>query len=363
MRRYLIASLLAVMLLCGLIGQVAAAPLAPSVAANATSWLRGQQQPDGGLPGMKGGSDPSATADAAVAFAAAGIDPAQVKQGDHSIIDFLTASAGSYGASAAGAAKLALAAAAAGKNPHDFGGVDLISRLKGHLDPKSGLYDQQIFTHAYAMLALAAAKEPVPPAAINGLEQHQAGDGSWSFTGSTDPGQGDSNTTAIAVQALTAAGSAGSTAIEKALGYLKTVRVSDGSYAYQPGGASPPAGDANSTALAIQALAAAGQSPEAGVAGSPLDALARFQNSDGAFRFRDDTPADSALATVQAIPALKAMPLPVVSSGSGQMGALALLPATGQAHPVPATLFFLSLLGLGLLLTGAGLRWSRHLSL
>jgi hypothetical protein len=60
------------------------------------SWLCGQQQLDCGFPGKQGGSDPSVTADAAVAFTAAGVDPAQVKRDGHSIIDFLSPSAGMY---------------------------------------------------------------------------------------------------------------------------------------------------------------------------------------------------------------------------------------------------------------------------
>lgn len=355
MKRYLIAPLIIMLLLCGWIGSVAAAASTPAAVEDATGWLRGQQQPDGGYPGFQGGSDPSATADAAVAFASAGVDPANVSQGGHSIIDFLVASARTYGTTTAGAAKLTLAAAAARENPREFGGVDLIATLQRELDPASGLYDEQLFTHAYAMLAMAAAGETVPAEAATALEQHQSADGSWAFSGSTEPGQGDSNTTAIAIQALSAAGSASSAAIEKGLGYLKTVRMPDGSYTYQPGGESP-AGDANSTALVIQALIAAGQPPEAGVAGSPLDALAHFQNPDGAFRYRDDTPADSALATVQAIPALMSMPLPVVSSGFGQTAVPAVMPAAGEADLVPAAPAFLAIAGLVLLLAGAGLR-------
>ena len=157
------------------------------------------------------------------------------------------------------------------------------------------------------MLALAAAKVPLPPATA--LAQHQSSKGSWSFSGSTEPGQEDSNTTAIVVQALVVADSTNVDAIGKVLDYLRTVRMADGSYAYQPSRSWPPAGDANSTALVMQALIAAGHTADAG------DALAHFQNSDGAFRYRDDSPADSLLSTVQTIPALIAKPLPIAPFG------------------------------------------------
>jgi hypothetical protein len=44
-------------------------------------------------------------------------------------------------------------------------------------------------------------------------------------------------------------------------------------------------------------------------------ALATFQNPSGAFRYTDDAPDDNLFATVQAIPALVGLPLPIVPPG------------------------------------------------
>jgi hypothetical protein len=100
---------------------------------------------------------------------------------------------------------------------------------------------------------------------------------------------------------------------------LKTVTLPDGGFAYQPGGQTPSVGDANSTALAIQALVAVGEDPNSTAWGHPLDVLARFQKANGAFRYRDDAPNDNTLAAVQALPALMAKALPISpSSGFGQ---------------------------------------------
>ncbi|MCO5177580.1 MAG: hypothetical protein M9890_11525, partial [Thermomicrobiales bacterium] len=70
-------------------------------------------------------------------------------------------------------------------------------------------------------------------------------------------------------------------------------------------------GDANSTALAIQAVVAAGQNPANWEGGDLTAALATFQNDSGAFQFQPAMPDDSMLATTQAIPALLGEALPI----------------------------------------------------
>ncbi|MEH0544030.1 terpene cyclase/mutase family protein [Streptomyces sp. B21-105] len=83
----------------------------------------------------------------------------------------------------------------------------------------------------------------------------------------------DTNSTAAAVQTLAALGGHRAAA-EKAVGWLKSVQNADGGWGYSAGGAS----DANSTAVVAGALTAAGQQParvrKAGK--SPLDALGKL---------------------------------------------------------------------------------------
>ncbi len=323
--RHLLMVLIVTLSLVLLPASPASANLGPAIAlADALEWLRGQQRADGGFVGFSGESDPSTTADAVYALVAAGIPVESVTTEGRSPLDYLLAQAQSYSSTTGGAAKLALAAMAAGADPRQFGGVDLIARIQDTYDSQTGVYDPQLFTNAYALMAVAMATfdsaPHVPPAAIEAVLSRQTPDGSWAWDGSTAPGAGDSNTTAIVIQALIAAGlPRDHQAIAAALDYLRSTQAADGSFAYQPS-TEPLVGDANSTALAVQAILAAGSDPNSSGWRYALDALARFQNPSGALRWRDDAPDDNLLATLQAIPALAGRVLPVMHSDVPPLG-------------------------------------------
>ncbi|MFJ9741321.1 prenyltransferase/squalene oxidase repeat-containing protein [Streptomyces sp. NPDC101166] len=98
----------------------------------------------------------------------------------------------------------------------------------------------------------------------------------------------DSNSTAAAVQALAALGGH-DTEVDKAVGWLKSAQNADGGWGYAPGGAS----DANSTSVVIGALTAAGEKPAEVVKGghSPYDALLKLAlpcDAGGAFAYQPD---------------------------------------------------------------------------
>ncbi|MBX5444002.1 prenyltransferase/squalene oxidase repeat-containing protein [Sphaerobacter sp.] len=277
----------------------------------AVDWLRSQQQPDGGFAGATGASEPGITADAALAFAASGIDPDLVAAGGPSIIDYLRTTAGDYAGTVVGAAKLTPVAVASGVNPRDFGRVDLLARILAHLDQTTGLFDPQPANHAFAILALEAAREPVPAAAVDALIAAQAMDGGWSSGQQQPARRSDSRATALAIQALVAAGKRGSTAVDRGIGYLLAAQTDDGSFVSQVGADVPAVGDATSTALATQAMLAAGERATSDTVAAGIAALERLQNDSGALRARDDVPSDSLLATAQAVPALALQPLPI----------------------------------------------------
>jgi hypothetical protein len=199
------------------------------------------------------------------------------------------------------AAKVALAVIASGENPVQFGEVDLMAFVRNGYEAGTGLYGTGPFDSALAVLALSAAEMDLPDGAVDGLLATRIEDGSFAFTGSTTPGSGDSNTTALVVQSLIAAG-ASPEDIQPSLNYFAAVQNEDGGWTYQKPSDFGEATDANSTALVMQALLAAGESLEDW--GDPVDTLLLFQDGSGAFGFNAAMPEPSLLATVQAIPAL-----------------------------------------------------------
>ncbi len=274
---------------------------------NAITWLQGQQQPDGGFAGFSGASDPGATVDAIFAMVAAqslGVSAdteaamKYLESGDIALV-YAQTSAGS-------AAKLALALVATGNDPHDFNGVNPMSIVE--VGAGLGMIGLGPYDHAYGIQALVATGTPVPELAIDTARDSQIEDGSWAFDGTMTAGAGDTNTTAMMVQALVAAGVT-SELVTNATDYLVSTQNEDGGFPYQPGAES----DANSTALVIQAMIAANEENHADALANAQKALAGMQNESGAFYYMASTPDDNAYATVQAIPALVgvAFPLPV----------------------------------------------------
>ena len=319
----------------------------PSVVAveRAATYLLDLQADDGGFVGFSGETDPSTTADAVVALKAADERGVAVTDALAAAAGYLEEQAVDFAATGAGsAAKLALAAVAVGRDPATFGGVDLVAAATAPTaTPEAGtamatpgsapgVYGTGIYDHALVLLALAAVNEPAPAAAIDALRATQAADGAWAFTGETAAGAGDSNTTALVVQALVATGNGDDPMIDAALDYLHSVQTVTGQFAFQA--TDPLVADANSTALAVQAIVAAGQNPSsADDWGNAARGLAAFQNVSGAFRYQDADPADNLLATLQAVPALAGLPLPVATACEGTAEAVGATPVVALPEP------------------------------
>lgn len=291
-------------------GAQEATPSTPGVAGSglqgAVDWLVAQQGSDGAFLGFTGESDPGVTIDAIIALAAAegaGIDTgASVDDA----VDYLASGdvALVYAQTGAGqAAKLVLGLAAAGEDPVDFASVQPLTLLENGQDDETGIYGTGIFDHGLAILALAVTGADVPETAIDALNETQAPNGGWSFDGVPDDAATDSNTTALVVQALVASGNGESDLVSSGLGYLETTVTEEGAAFNAEADAIP---DANSTALVMQAYIAAGEDVSA-----LGEALTGFQGANGAFFYNAEDTSDNLFATVQAIPALAHVVLPV----------------------------------------------------
>ncbi|MGW2765966.1 prenyltransferase/squalene oxidase repeat-containing protein [Streptomyces sp. NPDC001275] len=188
-----------------------------------------------------------------------------------------------------GSAAPAVADTSAGPSPSS---PALPAGLYGTTDPQ---YDG-VWRQSVALLAQHTVEVRPAAKAVDWLTGQQCADGSFAAF-RAEPGKAcdaklmvDTNSTAAAVQALAALGGH-DTATGKAVSWLKSVQNKDGGWGYTPGGPS----DANSTSVVIGALAAAGQKPESVVKDgkSPYDALLTFAlpcsgDGAGAFAYQPD---------------------------------------------------------------------------
>jgi prenyltransferase beta subunit len=250
----------------------------------ALRWLGSQQNPDGGFGTPS--SDLATTCAVVLAFAVAYEEPGSVEQAGNSPLDYLATQASTYSNSAEGAARLILAVVAGDGDPLDFGGVDLVATLDGYRQPSGRYYSiasDGIAAQALALMALQVSKEAVPLAGVNWLRNQQNVDGGWGPM----PGQAsDTTSTALSVQALVSAGeSPTSSVVRQAVGYLQERQTSDAGFA---GSAATSVSDPASTAHAVQALLAADES----LLGTqwqrclrtPFDLLLDAQAGDGSFQ-------------------------------------------------------------------------------
>ena len=280
----------------------------------AIEYLQTQQSAaNGSIP--LGPDTDSVSAEYAIGAAAAGYDPKALRKGGGpSVMTYLSTQAASACATAGGCGLLIQAVVAAHLNPSSFGGVNLVTTLKGMY--KAGVYgDGEAFTESLAIQGVVAAGQTVPTAAVHHLVAAQDSDGGWDYllikddpNGSTNFDTSDTNSTAMVLMALNAAGTSGRNA--SALAWLHTQQDGDGGFPYQAGAGTDP----DSTALVLQALFAAGQNPEASRwapgGNTPLAELIATQDADGGYTFPGN-PAPDAFTTAQVPPALEMAPYPV----------------------------------------------------
>ena len=245
---------------------------AATALATPAGYVQAQQREDGGF------GDPQITAWATLGLAAAGEDTARASA-------YL---ARQQPASATDRALVAMARAAAGDRPDD-----LLPGLRAHKPGK--LVNATIWT----ILALAQAREPVPPALVSALRNAQRPSGGWSWLAA---GAADANDTAAAIQALRAAGVRGRP-IQRAVAFLRRHQNADGGFELTLGRGS----DTQSTAWAIQALIAAGASPGP----SAFRYLSRMRRSDGSYRYNARYVTTPLWVTAQVLPALARKPFPL----------------------------------------------------
>ncbi len=236
-------------------------------------------------------------ADAVVALAATGANAKAVR----SRFRKMATGAPAYATSAGATGKVVLAAVAAGYNPRRINGVNYVTRIRATYG--AGRFGANTYDQAYAMLALRAAGERVPPSAVTSVLRARGG-GGWGYDLRRDATD-DVSATSLTLAALRACGvSSRSIAMRRATSWLLAQRNGAGGFGIDGGGRPT---EANATAMAIQALRAMGARPPA----TTLRELRALQDADGSFRFTAAHPESRLLATLDASLALSGAHLPV----------------------------------------------------
>ena len=308
---------------------------APQTAAatKAMSWLHTQQGADGTVAGSA-----SRTEDTVIGLVANGESVTSFSTAGKTPIDSLRAHIADEEKTAGNIGGLIMAVSAAGLDPSDFAGRNLLQDLACTYNAATGAYNSQLFNDALAVLAVPAGA--LPSKAVDFLAGQQQSDGGWEF--GTGYGS-DTNTTALVLMALTSADALNGTARDKALAYLKVHQKPSGGFEYSTPYTPPGDSDPNSDAAVIQALLAIGEDP-VGPAWTVADRnavsdLLTFQFENGGLGF--SRPGSSAtappdpLSTSQALTALASKHLPVTRT-EGELPSTCATATTPSASPSPA---------------------------
>jgi hypothetical protein len=242
-------------------------------------------------------------------------------------LDALTADSevvlGEVGAVPAGVlGKVVLAIEARGQDPATFiEGRDVEAELRGMLGESGQFAGATVYDQALAILGLAATDEGVPGSAGGWLASAQCDAGDFSYAGDCPAPEGgeDPDTTAVALQALLASGETEAAGATTA--WLLAWQGEDGSVS------AFGAANANSTAVAAQALRAAGEDEAADraaqyVAGLQLD---EPPADAGSIKLTADETQGNAFATIQGMLAFGAPALNEIEAAGSPFPTIAVL--------------------------------------
>ena len=293
------------------VAAASAPPAHAGPAADAARYVASAQNSDGGFGAdPRGRSTPMHSGWAALGLAAAGRNPLDVRTGGRSVLGYLVAHADEV-SDLGEVSRTVLVLAAAGRNPRNFAGRNLVRELAAERR-RNGSWAGRVNSTAFAVLAMrAAGRGPRKPAVRRGARwiAGQANvDGGFNFAGRG--GASGVDDTSAAVQALVAAGRRGTRTVRRAVRFLARRQNSDGGFPLTPGGAS----NAQSTAWATQAFVAAGRNPakvRRNGSRSPLRYLASLTEPGGAVRYSRTSRQTPVWVTSQALAAFARKPFPL----------------------------------------------------
>jgi hypothetical protein len=213
-------------------------------------YVVAQLKPDGSFNGFGTGS----AIDAVNAIVAAGGNiTSLVSVSGTTPLQFLTAQAITYPkSSAAAAGKFAVGVVAAGGDPRNVNGLNLVISMTNNFSPTTGRYGSTVWDQSWTLLGLVAAGETISPVQVQQLISITAAGGGWDFSANASAPSADS--TGLALMALRAAGVPTTTpAVQTAIAVLHNLQLGDGGFGFST------ESDANSLGLALQGLCAYGE--------------------------------------------------------------------------------------------------------
>jgi prenyltransferase beta subunit len=304
-----------------LLGNGTALASSGSIAAarKASAFLKAQIHDDGGFGATE--SSVVSTAIAVISIKNAGDALPKSKTGQ-TPLDFLKTAAPTLTdptkavvvKNTAKIAHMIIALKIAGQDPKKFAGTDWVALLNKSSENATGWYGTTEIDHMWAMLALETAGEAVPTTTVNWLISNQETNGGYAVDKINGMGA-DTNSTALAIQALIGAGETKKDdSVKKAISFLKTQQNKDGGFPFVTPSQYGTDSDSSSTAWVIQALVSAGEDIESKAwvkaAVTPMGFLMSMQNADGGFMYQKTVPDSNLLSTSQAVPALMLKPFP-----------------------------------------------------
>ncbi|MFW6120014.1 MAG: hypothetical protein ACOC80_03825 [Petrotogales bacterium] len=198
-----------------------------------------------------------------------------------------------------------LAVVACDENPLDFGGIDYVAQVESFYDGEQIGSPVNLYDDFFGIISLISGGIDNEVSIIQTvrafIKEKQQENGGW----------GDADSTAAAIMALIAAGEdANSDCILDALSFIKSTQVENGGF--QSWGTS----NAASTAWAVSAIVATGRDPSSDewitiIGNSPIEYLLSLQQDNGCFNWTEKQTKNPEWMTSYVIPALLGKPYPI----------------------------------------------------
>lgn len=274
-------------------------------------YLRSQQRIDGHIDGFSGVTDW-----ASMAFSGNNIDiTAVATQSGQSIEQNLAVNPPSSTSASTEWARKILAVTAAGQNPYDFNGINLVSGLESYYSSNQIGNTAADNDDIFGLLALLASKvdseNKIIADATSFIINHQHTDGGFSY--STDKTAGsDIDDTAAAIMTLQAAKSAGvnnanlQVAIDTAKAYILIHQNTDGGFAYDPNPNTSwdTTSNISTTSWVVMSLSALSMGTDNHFI-TAQKYLLSSQQSDGSFPYQPSSPPGDTFDTAYVLTALE----------------------------------------------------------